>query len=240
MCFEYPYYTREDMREDIRSLLASWTPKGRHLYSAKALNPGYKTENSEAGAEFARQITQIKSSRSNGWAIPLHQMNRPKLSSHYVIWRPESGSIGWWDSSFGISGTIRFTDISEIEGTEIGHRLRFWTGEELTPQETSFDLPPDSIKPSHKLSSSQQNQFFTELTEFVREERRIEHQTNWEQYREWGLAESIKRNYATGPFVSLGQAQDKYGTKGFKYQLASEDMEESEEVDLTTDQGLFL
>lgn len=227
------------MRDDIRSALAGWTLKNSDLYSAISLDTGYKTRNTRESAEVARKITQVEAPRSKGWAIPLHTRNSPRLSSEYVIWLPERDSIGWWDPDFGISGTVRFSDIEEVEGTVIAYRLRFWASNELTPQETSFELPPGTLNPINKLDTSEQNRFFTDLTEFVKEERQIERQTNWEQYKEWSLDESIERGYATGPFLSLGQVKDKYGSIGFKYQLTSEPVEKRSEVDLTSEYGLY-
>lgn len=228
---------------NLSSLLTGWSSKGRQLLSANTQAQQYEPVDIESTVERVREVTDQQAPNRKGWAIPLHEPDAPTVSGQYVVWRPESSTIGWFDSRFGINGTERFAKAEDLADTVIGHRLRFWAqGEQLSPEDVDFELPPGSIKPQSHVSSEAQNQFFADLTSFVKEEKNTARQSNWKSYTELGLEEAISREKATGPFIPLGKGEGQFGAEGFKYQLASDEDDEheiDEDIDLRDEYGLF-
>ena len=155
------------------------------------------------------------------------------------MYRPKTGSIGWYDSGFGINGSERFTDCGRLNDTEIGHRLRFWLDEyrdiELDVDES--DLPAERVNPTDRLSSEDRSAFFSELKEFVRSEQNAQRDKNWERYEDIELEEAIRRKRVSGPYIHLGSTVED-GEQAYKYQYA-QDEDDDEDVDLRDDEGIF-
>lgn len=221
----------------IQNLLSGWNVSGKKLLSTDTRENRYKPVDVESAATRAKAVTNESAPNNNGWAIPLHSPNEPRISDEYVVWRPDSRTIGWKDAGFGINGTTRFADVEDIENTIIGHRMRFWSPEAISPEDVDFDLPPDQIPPLERGTSESKEEFFKDLESFVREERDTAKESNWEKYTDLGFSNAVKRNYASGPFVPLGRGVGKFEAEGFKYQLAEEDG--GDDVDLRDEHSLF-
>mgnify|MGYP002761498211 CR=1 FL=1 len=187
----------------------------------------------------ARAEVDIYVSEKQGYAVPLFEVDSPIPTNEYVIYRPDAGSIGWYDTGFGVTATERFTDCERLNGTEIGHRLRFWLDQhceiELAVEESA--LPADQIQPRDQLSSHEQRVFFDELSDFVRSEKKAQRETNWQQYTDLDLGEAIRRNHVSGPYIHIGST-DKDGSRAYRYQFGRDD-DESGDTNLRDDERIF-
>jgi hypothetical protein len=216
-----------------------WNLSSARFLHTNVRGTDYEPIDVEAAASIAKDELGIKSSEKKGFAIPLFASDRPVPTNEYIVYRPENGSIGWYDSGFGINGSERFTDCERLNDTEIGHRLRFWLDEyrdiELDVDES--ELPAERVNPTDRLSSDDRSAFFDELKEFVRSEQNAQRDKNWERYEDINLEEAIRRKRVSGPYIHLGSTVED-GEQAYKYQFA-QDEDEDDDVDLRDDEGIF-
>ncbi|WP_231186580.1 hypothetical protein [Haladaptatus sp. DYF46] len=78
-------------------------------------------------AALDRGAKTVRESAPNrdGYAVPLHGKGTPTTTNEYVLWRPDSAQVGWYDTSFGIDGTVRFISVETASKTTLSDRLRF-------------------------------------------------------------------------------------------------------------------
>ncbi|WP_135823698.1 AAA domain-containing protein [Halorussus ruber] len=170
----------------------------------------------------ARTVRETPPNR-DGYAVPLHEAGNPVTTDEYVLWRPDSEQIGWYDTSFGIDGTVRFVSVEEAAETTIGDRLKYWHPD-LTPaaeeQLAEFELPDPEVTPKSQLSDGERRDFFEELVEFVTAERDAEQRANRRRHREAGIETLVGKGIAAGPFVSLGRVSHPNTVGRFQFQIA--------------------
>ncbi|GGL41685.1 ATPase AAA [Halarchaeum grantii] len=226
----------------LSEIFDDWSLSDAHLLRTDIRGTEYEPIDVEAAASRAREELDIRVPEKNGYAVPLFEKHEPVPTDEYVIYRPEKGHIGWYDSGFGIGGAERFADCERLRENEIGHRLRFWLDEHRTNVELDVDeadLPDERVHPTDRLSEDARRGFFDDLRGFVDSEREAERQGNWERYEEIGLEDSIQRNQVSGPFISLGSTS-REGETLYRYQFADdEDQDDEIVVDLRDDEGIF-
>lgn len=226
----------------IREIFDGWQYEDAKLLRTDVRDTEYEAVDVEEAASIAKEELGIKAPDRDGYVIPLFGKDKPVPTDEYVIYRPDRGQIGWYDSGFGINGTERFADCGKLNEKEIGHRLRFWLPANQSHAELEVDeskLPNKRVEPSDQLSSKEQDAFFTELKEFVRSEREAERNSNWESYEELGLREAIRRNAVSGPFIRISSAVGSNGKPAYHYQIVEGEEEEDEDIDLRGDEGIF-
>ncbi|WP_158059242.1 AAA domain-containing protein [Halorussus halophilus] len=188
----------------------------------------------------ARTVRETPSNR-DGYAVPLHEENRPVATDEYVLWRPDKEQLGWYDTSFGIDGTVRFVSLDAATETTIGTRLKYWHPE-LTPESSQeldeFDLPESEVHPQSKLSETECESFFEELYEFVESERETERRANRTQHQSNDLETLVHRGVAVGPFVSLGRVNRRDDLGQYRLQITEEDRQQAD-VNLYRDEGIY-
>ncbi|MDS0300930.1 AAA domain-containing protein [Halogeometricum sp. S1BR25-6] len=223
----------------IQELFTNWRLSQARLLKANTRHGSYPSVDVVTAAQNAQNVLDIDAPDHKGYIIPLHDTNGPSPTTQYIIWRPKTETIGWFDTGFGSSGIERFTDAENLSDTIIGHRLRYWLSEnQLDPAEIEYDLPKTEVSPSDTLSQAEQNRFFTKLKQFVRKEKQTARETNWDYYTDLGLEESIRRNQIAGPFIYIGTGQGRGGEQGLQFQI-TQDEDDDEEIDLRDDEGLF-
>jgi DNA polymerase III delta prime subunit len=219
----------------------SWRIADARLLRTDINQHSYRTVDVATAAQNARELLGIKAPDMNGFAIPLHDSEEPTPSNQYVVWRPETDSIGWFDTEFGVSGIERFASVEDVSNTIIAHRLRFWlsANQPDTDPDIEFDLPETMVSPTSTLSQDEQESFFADLTEFVSNEKTTAREKTWDAYVERGLEQAIRRNHVAGPFFYIGSEQKTNREEGLPFQLAQEDDDDDDDVDLCRDEGLF-
>ncbi|SEL88365.1 DEAD/DEAH box helicase [Haloferax larsenii] len=225
----------------IENIFQDWRYKDATLLrtSTKAKS---QSVNVSKAAQQAKDLLGIKSPDGKAYIIPLFKTDGPTPTSEYVLYKPQTDQIGWYDTGFGISGTERFAPCHKLKRTVIGQRLRFWLPSHRTEPELEIDeskLPPERVRPRDQLSASEQNDFFTQLKQFVRSERDTERESNWEQYEELGLEAAIQRNRVAGPFGQIGKVSTSDGESGYRFQILLDEEDEDEDIDLRRDEGIF-
>lgn len=99
--------------------------------------------------------------------MPFHEAGNAVTTDEYVLWQPDSEQIGWYDTSFGIDGTVRFVSVEEAAETTIGDRLKYWRPD-LTSgakaQLAEFELPESEVEPESRLSADSSARFSTRPT----------------------------------------------------------------------------
>ena len=226
----------------LSEIFDDWRQQDATLLRTDVRGTSYDPVDVETAASIAKAELGIRASSRDGYVIPLFAEDEPVPTSEYVIFRPDKGHIGWFDSGLGISGTERFADCERMNDSVIGHRLRFWI-DENRDIEIDFDesaLPSDQIRSTDRLNTGERRAFFDELKDFVRSEKKAQRDQNWEQYEELDLEEAIRRNRVSGPFVHISKTRDDDGP-AYLYQLAADkdEKQDPEEVDLRGDEGLF-
>jgi hypothetical protein len=225
------------MTSEIGDLSDSWTVRGATLLRAKGRldrTTRFERNNSPAVLKTAldraaRTVRETPAER-DGYAVPLHDENAPTASDEYVLWRPDAEQIGWYDTSFGIDGTVRFVSLEEAAETTIGDRLTFWHPD-LTPESDEegddaddelhgFELPDAEVEPESKLSADERDEFFEKLFEFVDSERETELRANRARHLDSGIETLVGEGIASGPFVALGRTNRRNDVGEFKFQLA--------------------
>jgi len=225
----------------IDKLFDDWHYENAELLNTDVRTTEYEPVDIEAAASIAKEQLNIKAPEKDGYIIPLFAENEPVPTNEYVIYKPDVGHIGWWDSGFGISGSERFTDPERVNDKEIGHRLRFWLPENQSQAQLGVDesqLPNAQIYPSDKLTSDEQDEFFRELKQFVRSERDAERESNWETYKDLDIQDAIRRNRMSGPFIPISQTSGVNGDLAYNYQIVV-DEDDNSNIDLRDDEGLF-
>jgi len=226
------------MTPDVGDLTERWNVRDATLLRAKGrLDETTRFERNNSPAVLktaldraARTVRETPPER-DGYAVPLHDENTPTASDEYVLWRPDSEQIGWYDTSFGIDGTVRFVSLEEAAETTIGDRLTFWHPD-LTPESDGesdagadgerreFELPDAEVEPESKLSAEDKDAFFDELFEFVDAERETELRANRARHLDTGIETLVGEGIASGPFVALGRTNRTTDVGVFKFQLA--------------------
>jgi hypothetical protein len=192
-------------------------------------------------AALDRGAKTVRESAPNrdGYAVPLHEKGDPTATNEYVLWRPDSAQVGWYDTSFGIDGTVRFISVETASKTTLSDRLRFWHPE-LTPvlddELEEFELPKSEVRPRSNLSVDERRAFFDELKAFVESERETERKANHERYRNSGLETLAAQGIASGPFVSFG-ANDRPAEPTYTFQISPQDGEG--DIDLFRDEEMY-
>ena len=225
----------------VQELFDDWRPEDATLLSTDVRTTEYDPIDVEVAASSAKDILEMEHPDDDGYVIPLFAIDAPYPTDEYVIYRPESSQIGWFDAGFGSTGTERFADCERLSDKEIGHRLRLWLPENQSQATLEVDeskLPNERIDPTDRLNSDEQAAFFEDLKEFVRSERETERESNWESYQELGLQRAIDRNQMSGPFVHMSRSIADNGQPAYNYQLLEDD-DQDRQVDLRGDEGLF-
>ncbi|MFC3958914.1 DEAD/DEAH box helicase [Halovivax cerinus] len=224
---------------NVNELFDGWHYSGADLLDTDVRGTEYARVDVAEAASRAKDILGMKANDKDAFVVPLFATDGPHPTNEYVYYRPEREEIGWYDAGFGVSGTERFASCDRLETNEIGHRIRFWLPSNHADLEVEFDeskLPPERVDPVDRLSSTEEQKLFSQLKNFVRSERDAERDANWENYRDLGLQEGIRRNRVSGPFVHISKTRGADGKQAYRYQLA---VDEDEEVDLRGDEGLF-
>lgn len=224
----------------VASIFDDWRLKNSQLLRTDVRGTEYDQVDVEAAASRAVDELGLRAPDRDGYVVPLFAKDKPVPTNEYVLYRPEKGHIGWFDSGFGINGAERFVECERLDDNVIGHRLRFWLDENRSEVELDVDeseLPANRIHPTDRLSGDDRDAFFDELKEFVLSEREAQREGNWEHYEDVDLREAIRRNQVSGPFIYVGSTHEG-GDPAYKYQFA-DDEEEDEEVDLRDDEGIF-
>jgi len=223
----------------IDDAFSHWQVSGKRLLRANTRHSKYPAVDITAAAKYTREHLDIRDPEGNGFVVPLHAVDEPTPTDEYVVWRPRTGSIRWFDTGFGKSGIKRFSDPNDLAESIIGHRLRFWVPGNLSGVDPNveFELPDPEVEPTSGLSSAERSAFFSDLSNFVRTEQTRERATQWETYEELGLDGAIRRNQITGPFTHMGDGEDRAGVQGQFFELAQED--DDRDVDLRSDEGLY-
>ncbi|MFB6176052.1 MAG: AAA domain-containing protein, partial [Halobaculum sp.] len=191
----------------IAELVETWRLADARLLSADVDRDSYPPVDIETALDHATDAMAVETSDPEGYAIPLFEPNTPKPTAEYVVYRPEREQLGWHDTGFGVGGTERFTDASDLAGTEIGHRLRFWIPENrpgISAAVTDDDLPPRAVDPSDPLDDAEATEFFDDLLDFVRSERDSELASNRSSYERHDPESRLHRPEVTGPFERIG------------------------------------
>ncbi|WP_135855388.1 AAA domain-containing protein [Halorussus salinus] len=249
------------MTPEIGDLSERWNARDATLLRAKGRldeTTRFERNNSPAVLQTAldrgaRTVRETPPER-DGYAVPLHDENAPTASDEYVLWRPDSEQIGWYDTSFGIDGTVRFVSLEEAAETTIGDRLKFWHPD-LTPESDDesddapdddrreFELPDAEVEPESKLSADDKDAFFDELFEFVDSERETELHANRRRHLDSGIETLVGEGIASGPFVALGRTNRTNDVGEFKFQLADGGANAgggtAGDVDLVADEDIY-
>ncbi|WP_327054040.1 AAA domain-containing protein [Halomicrococcus gelatinilyticus] len=183
--------------------------------------------------EVGMKTVRTRPPDGDGYAVPLHAEDDPTATAEYVLWRPDREQIGWYDTDFGIDGTVRYVSLATAAETTIGSRLRFWHPDfsaEPDDELSDLELPHRTVEPSSTLPA---DDVFEGLTATVERARDAERRSNRQRYRNESLATLIQRGIASGPFVSVGWTAD---GDDLQLQLASDSG--TADVDLHRDEGI--
>lgn len=224
----------------IDDLFGDWRYEEATLFRTDLRDKDYPPVDVEAAANRACGILDITTEDEDTHVIPLFRADSPTPTNTYVLYKQEHGQVGWFHQRLG--GMERFTDCERLETSIIAHRLRFWLPEH-EPGESDLieesDLPSKQVHPIDGLAKDERGQFFADMREFVEAERDAERTSNWEAYTEMGLYRARRTNRVSGPFIHVSRITLETGDTGYQYQLAVDDEEETSDVDLRGDEGLF-
>jgi hypothetical protein len=221
----------------LQKVFDDWDCESAELLDTDVRGTEYPAIDVRAAASNAVEELGIEDPERGGYAVPLFQIDDPVPTNEYVVYRPETDEVGWYDAGLGVNGTERFVDSERLREKEIGRRLRYWIDEHRNGElgvDTS-DFPAERVRPVDELGEDEQEAFFEELKSFVRSEMDAERDRNWEQYRDLGFHEAVRRNRVSGPFLFLSQTRRR-GSDAFRYQI---EVEDGESVNLRGDEGLF-
>ena len=243
----------EDDRPAVGGLDETWNVRGSTLFR-DAEKPGERTRYGGAigaadlataldrGAKTVRETTPDR----DGYVVPLHDADAPTVSATYVLWRPESEQLGWYDTSFGIDGTVRFVSLDTVAETDIGDRLRYWLPAEEADDgdsgaaadgehgdrgddrdaddrdEVQENLPATTVEPTATLSEEAVSAVFEDLQAAVAAERAAERRANRATHDDADLETLVEQGVATGPFVPLGRANRPDALGEFRLRLADD------------------
>jgi hypothetical protein len=236
-----------DEQSDIQGLSADWSTRSAALYRS-ADTPGEETRFGSTisaavlAAALDRGARTVRESppERDGYAVVLHEPDEPVPSDEYVLWRPDSEQVGWFDPAFGIDGSVRFVDVAAAADTTLGDRLRCWHPES-TPESVELlgdvDLPTPRIEPASPLTDDEQAALVERLRDAVDAARDAELAANRERHERTD-GDPRPSGSATGPFVSLGQAGPRDGVGRFHLQLAEGERTQGN-VDLVSDEDIY-
>ncbi|POG55068.1 DEAD/DEAH box helicase [Haloferax marisrubri] len=226
----------------MKELFDSWKYSRADLLRVNTRSKTYDRVPVTEAASNAVDELSIKNPSGKGYIVPLFSLYEPTPRDKYVIYKPDTGQIGWFDTGFS-GGVERFAAAEKLETTEIGQRLRFWHPSHQSEVEIEFDeseLPASTVHPVDSLNKQGRKAFFEELTGFVRSEMDAARESNWEQYEEIELDQAIRRNRVSGPFLPLGKGKDRNGNEVYRFQLAQDEGEDDgEPVDIRDGEGIF-
>lgn len=195
---------------------------------------------------------------AKGYAVPLHDADEPVVTDEYVLWRPDAEQFGWYDTAFGIDGTVRFVDVGEAARSTIGERLRYWHPAERAETAGSDDreadastaedpgtddreVPPAVIEPVASRPEPAVDALFETCREAVEAERETARAANRARHRSTDLRDLVDEGVATGPFVSLGRANREDRIGAFTLQFAAGvDARGTDSLDLHPDSVLLV
>jgi len=237
----------------MKELFKHWQSENAELLRADIRGTEYPSVDVKTAAEKAKQLVGIKSPDSTEYIIPLFATDKPVLTNEYILYRPNSESIGWLNNGHGDSGEVRFLSVNDVETKEIGHRLRFWLPSNPINVKQLFKeskLPAEKIPPTNRLDDEKQNKFFKDLRRFVCNERKAKLKSNWDIYHELTLKEAIDQNCVSGPFLSIEERYSKGNQTSYTYQIVAGDEnyiyhmpndmpENPAKIDLYDDEGIF-
>jgi hypothetical protein len=222
-----------DSERAVQDLSETWSVRDATLFrSANA--PGEESRFGSTISPDALRDALDRAARTvretppeqNGYAVPLHEPDRPETTDEYVLWRPDAEQLGWFDTAFGIDGNVRFVHVADAAATTLGDRLRCWhpdsTPESVDPL-AEFELPRTEAEAENPLSPDECEAFFADLHEFVAAERDAELAANRAEHRDSSVDALVRRGVATGPFVSLGRVSRPDDVGRFQFQLAVDD-----------------
>jgi len=224
------------MEHDV---FGEWRVTDATLYRTALEDRDYRPLDVSAAAETAVQAVGVRANDRDAYVVPLFDEDGMEPTDEYVLYRPEKDQVGWYDTDFGITGTERFADASDLDTTSIAHRLRGWLGAAVEERGVDVDeetLPPTRIAPTTPMTAREREDELDALAEFVRDERRAEREEARAAYDSLGLSGAISRGRAVGPFGFVGEAVDATGDTLYRYQFLDAD----EETSLRTDEGVFV
>lgn len=225
----------------IADVFDDWHQEDAELLRTDVRGVEYNHIDVAEATSRATELLGIEAPDDGAFVVPLFATDEPVPTNEYVLYKPESDQIGWYDTGFGQTGTKRFTDCERLETYVIGHRLRFWLPDDRVQVELEVDeseLPADRVNPASELGAAEQDAFFDELRDFVRSERETARESNWDDYTELGLEAAMDRNRLSGPFLHVRRVAGLGGGTAFTFQMV-EDEDEDGEVDLRDDERLF-
>jgi hypothetical protein len=238
----------------VQDLSETWSVRDATLFRSPNA-PGEETRFGSAVGPDALRAALDRAARTvretppeqDGYAVPLHEPDRPTVTDEYVLWRPESGQLGWFDAAFGIDGNVRFVHAADAAATTLGDRLRCWhpdsTPEAVDPL-AEFELPRTEVEAENPLSFDEREAFFEDLHDFVDAERDAELAANRAQHRDSDVDALVRRGVATGPFVPLGRVSRPDDVGRFQFQLPADGGDagfgaEGEAADLVDDADVY-
>lgn len=105
-------------------LFDDWREEDAEFLNTDVRDEEYDPEDVDSAASTAMDLLGIERSDGKEYVIPLFAEGEPVPTNEYVLYRPDQGQIGWFDSGFGVNGTERFTDADRLDSKVIGHRDR--------------------------------------------------------------------------------------------------------------------
>jgi hypothetical protein len=171
----------------------------------------------EPAAERAADILDMQ--REDGtYIIPLFKQNAPIVTKEYVIYKRQSGQIGWIDAGFG--NTERFADTQRLDDSIIAQRLKYWlSGDDFSTSTDRITTPADSHPPITDSTDEDIDQFFEDLHNFVQSERQEEKNANWDSFHRSNIQNAQYESSLRGPFLISGRAPGNGGFTAFRYQM---------------------
>ncbi|MXR20430.1 AAA family ATPase [Halobacterium sp. PCN9] len=226
------------------TLFRSPNEPGEHTRFGSAVGP----DALRAALDRAARTVRETPPEQDGYAVPLHEPDRPAVTDEYVLWRPEAGQLGWFDTAFGIDGNVRFVHVADAAATTLGDRLRCWHPDS-TPASVdplaAFELPRTEVEAENPLSPDEREAFFEALHDFVDAERDAELAANRAKHRASDVADLARRGVATGPLVPLGRVSRPAEVGRFQFQLPVDDGDDGfrggdgEAADLVADADVY-
>ncbi|MEZ3116080.1 AAA domain-containing protein [Halobaculum sp. MBLA0147] len=195
----------------IDELVDTWRLADARLFAADLDRDDHSPTDVPAALETALDHLAVETDDPAGYAVPLFDATTPTPTSEYVVYRPEASQVGWLDTGFGVSGTVRFTDADDHARTELGHRLRFWVPAERPGVATTVsedDLPPRHVDPVDPLDEAATTAWFDEVAAAVRDERDRERAGAREAYERRDVGRRRRDDETVGPFRLAGAVRD--------------------------------
>lgn len=219
----------------IEELAETWRLADARLFAAEADRERHPPTDVGAALEAAVDELRVETDDPRGLAVPLFEPETPTPTREYVVYRPDSGQVGWRDTGFGVSGTVRFTDADDHARTVIGRRLRFWLPAErpgVTTTVDGDDLPPRRLSPADTVDPTA---FFDTVETAVRRARDRERATTRDAYERRPPARRRRAAETVGPFALADDVRTPTGDGVVRYRYVGE---ATDRVDLR-ERGLY-